>query len=104
MRKNALAVGLTAAGLLGCGAKDRVSVSDYDTSCTVDADCVLIRVGACSEHCGLPMDYVTINVRDEERWRRDYDALDCGRGDWNCAAPPAPAALVCDGGTCAMQY
>jgi hypothetical protein len=88
--------------MLGCG-RDEIRASDYETSCTGDADCMLIQVGECTHKCGWAYDYAAINISDAESYQSHRDEIDCGRGSANCMVPPRPSGAVCTDGICATD-
>jgi hypothetical protein len=78
--------------LAGCGSD--IDANDYDRSCTLDEDCMVIFVG---DTCGCSCDTSAINVSDRDAYLDDSDPgptcdIQCGA----CAA----AEAVCAQGVC----
>lgn len=99
MKNAAFAILVLGALLSGCDTS--VDVTDYDQSCSVDADCVVVLVGSL---CSCACTYDAIAQRDLGQYQEDATAANdnCSTND-TCFAPcepPGPAA--CTGGKCTV--
>ncbi|MER2561387.1 MAG: hypothetical protein ABTQ32_11725 [Myxococcaceae bacterium] len=83
-----------------------LQLSDYSKSCTVDADCAAVYVGALCQVCGGCQN-AAINVSDLAK--RDADASEASRscpprqGPQPACAPCQARTATCDAGTCALK-
>jgi hypothetical protein len=91
---------LLAALLLGaCGSSPQMIVaSNYDQTCTVDADCSVIYVG---EVCGCGCTHDAINMKDYARYLVDYRDRDC-HPKVVCGVC-ASVSAYCNAGKCATK-
>ncbi len=100
--KYAVAVALM---LTSCGGDDRgIRASDYDGTCNVAGDCTVIQVGSCSEACGSPTTYASINSKDAARAQQDLKALDCPAGTATCNPGEPPTGVSCTNDQCGLTY
>lgn len=88
----ALAAPLAAAA---CTGTTIVDVTEYDQSCTKDADCVVVKDGDIC--CGCPD--AAINVSELERYQDDLGTCDA-QCDIGCVGDPI---AVCSAGKCGVQ-
>lgn len=82
-------------GAIACDDTTVVDVKDYDQTCEVDADCVMVKNGAAC--CGCPN--ASINEKDVVRYQEDQGTCDefC---DVVCVNN---VAAVCVDGTCGTE-
>jgi hypothetical protein len=86
--------------LPGCGITT-VSLSDYNTSCSVDTDCMAVAVG---EVCGCACANAAINRSDSSRYLSDFSAARSHCSGPECRADCAAPKLSCSAGTCKLSY
>src|SRR5260370_6356561 len=101
--------GTTGSATSGDGMCKIVQPSNYDQSCTVDTDCVLVGAGttSCSPDCRC-LGMATVNARAQAQYDKDlkqalalagHDVVACG-----CLRPPPPATIAhCHGATCQLD-
>jgi hypothetical protein len=89
---------------IGCGGSIRAR--DYDQTCEIDADCVVINDG---EKCAIERcscGNASINAQDLERFDADLAALVCipvpRLDNAECLCAPA-AEPICSAGSCALS-
>jgi hypothetical protein len=64
---------IVVAFVIACGASD-IEASDYDQSCTVSEDCVLVaELSASGSECSVGCPRAAINKRAESRYKADFD-------------------------------
>ena len=99
-RKIVFVTVMAALFLLGCDGGNAgepfITIDDYDTSCSVDVDCVKIHLGGV---CDCECDSGAINKSDEEKYFADRGNPDC---DVMCG-PCGPIEAYCGAGTCAIR-
>lgn len=78
-----------------CDGVTVVDVTQYDQTCSVDADCVLVQDGDIC--CGCPD--AAINKGDLPRYQDDLGTCEAVC-DIGCVANPTP---FCDAGKCAVK-
>lgn len=94
----------TLAGLLdGNAASCTLHASDYDRSCSQDADCIAVGEGdVCSLSCVAVCPSTAINARDEARYRADFANTPIG----SCHVPICRCPCVgfprCHNGACEL--
>lgn len=101
-RSSWLALSLVALSVAAwaCSSEDEkktLSADDYDQTCSVDTDCVIVDIGACTCTC----DSATINVKDKPKFEQDRAQCDtggssCGMCPWMGSAVPYCNAGHCD--------
>lgn len=79
------------------GCSDVILASDFDQSCTADADCVTVLVGDICE-CGCESG--AINKRDLEKYREERGDISCST---SCEFCPEQDPAVCKAGVCSVQ-
>lgn len=84
----------------GCG-NTTVSLTDYNTSCTADADCMAVTVGSV---CGCSCGNAAINRTDAVRYHSDHTAARSHCSGPECLADCAAPKLSCSSGTCKLTY
>jgi hypothetical protein len=87
--------------LAACSGSEILSVSNYDTSCKQDSDCVAVFVGqyGC---CRCPN--AAIDASDEAQYQADVAAAASQYGVCDVACPACPDAVVaaCVAGKCGV--
>jgi hypothetical protein len=85
--------------LIAC-ASTTIRAADYDQSCASDRDCVVVFEG---DLCSMCCNDGAINIREEQRYRRDRERAKkaCGEQIIQCA-PCGPAPVTCQRGRCAV--
>ncbi len=73
-----------------------ISPADYDQTCDLDEDCMLIFAG---DPCSCSCDYAAINVADKDEYFDDLPDGDC---DIQCGACEGVEAF-CDAGQCGVR-
>lgn len=86
--------------LSGCGSTT-VNLSDYNTSCTVDADCMAVTVG---DVCGCSCGNAAINRSDAARYRSDYSLARSHCTGPECLADCIVPKVTCSTGICKHSY
>jgi hypothetical protein len=97
-----LALSLGALMILSqCGGKDSISLSDYNTRCRVDSDCVVISTGS---HCPCAnCGDAAINRADYGKYQEDSAKIDDNCTEKaHCADCPGPPPAYCSAGVCAL--
>ena len=90
--------------LAGCPRGEPRDPADYDRSCTVNSDCVLVFERSCPCECDCRSPLGAVNVNEEERFNKDEEARPCPQRlpgtcvQCDCAFEPHEARCV--GGTC----
>lgn len=89
-----------AALALACSSDDdrkkALSADDYDQTCSVDTDCVIVDIGACECSC----DHAAINVKDKPKFEQDL--AQCDTGGSSCGMCPwmGDTIAFCNAGHC----
>jgi hypothetical protein len=92
-----LLVLLGAVSQLGCSSDDpkKLSAGDYDQTCSENADCVIVDIGACECSC----ETAVINVKDKAKFDQDLSQCEpsgeCGMCPWMNSA-----VAYCNAGHC----
>lgn len=96
--------------VLGAACNPRLSAKDYQQTCAMDAECVVISEGEFCKPCGAVFTAAAINVADLPRYERERDAIaksGCPPrlGPLPPCAPPQPVPTVelravCNAGAC----
>ena len=75
-----------------------MTVTNYDTTCSEDSDCVAVYQGVVCQACLCPN--AAVNRKDLENYSKDLEkaGTDCTRDDIECA-PCAPQVAGCDAKT-----
>jgi hypothetical protein len=89
-----LVLGLVAGG---CSRSSIIRASDYDQSCSVDADCMVLYTG---DFCGCGCSTDGINVSERDQVQQDRAAISCGHGGAPQCGPCPGAEAYCDVGRC----
>jgi hypothetical protein len=90
-------LGAVEAGVTG-GSSCGISASNYDQSCTTDADCVAVYQGeVCSTECSCPN--AVINQRALAQYWTDFSKEDHKANVCDCALSPTPR---CMGSICSL--
>jgi hypothetical protein len=93
--------------VLGCGAdqvcdavgEPKLSLADYDQSCHVAIDCVIVSdLSTCSE-CALGCAFATLNQGSAQKYEADLENLGLVGKVCSCPPPPQPC---CIGGMCRL--
>ena len=92
---------LSLAAAFGAAACDKtISLSDFDTSCKTDSDCIPAYVGAAV--C-CPSPNAAINVSDQAKYEAELDALEEGGSCHVGCFAGQPEIAFCHAGTCAIE-
>ena len=83
--------------LASAGCDTEIAVTDYDTTCSVDADCVAVTIG---DLCKCSCEAGAINKKDQASYDEDRLTIACAAV---CSPCPPYADPVCRGGICSMQ-
>jgi hypothetical protein len=79
----------------------RISVSSYSQTCTVDSDCVAIGVGDPCHPCDiLCRDNAAINKSSLTEYTKDIAASPALGNGATCACAPTSLSVCCNAGTC----
>jgi hypothetical protein len=85
--------------LAGCNSTT-ISLSDFDTSCVHDQDCVVVTVG---EICGCACGNAAINVKDLAAWQAEADAKGAHCDTKSKCECPVSGTATCVAGRCAFK-
>jgi len=86
-----------------CNTTPKVSItaSQFDQSCDVDADCMLISTGQVCSTCNCAR--AAINVSDAQAYQQAVGDVDCNPGPEACDCAP-PDEAWCNDSTCDVRF
>lgn len=96
---------LLAFALGACSPTITLRAEDYDRTCAVDADCVLVQVGEVCNSDGMVCgcNFGAVSEKGREQHRRDFEQTWCSVERKQCAPCPPGPVPYCDEGTCALR-
>jgi hypothetical protein len=89
--------------LSACSGKDEILLSDYNTNCATDAECVAIQIGkyvGCA--CGYSCTWGAVNRADYPTYKDDVANIKCKSYESVCAGCVQTPTAYCTAGTCVV--
>ncbi|MCC6899772.1 MAG: hypothetical protein IT377_12405 [Polyangiaceae bacterium] len=85
-------------GISACSSDEKrtLDASDYDQTCSVDSDCVIIDIGACECSCSTAV----INAKDQAKFQHDLEQCDTGGNECGMCLWMGSSVPYCNGGQC----
>lgn len=84
--------------ITAAGCDTEITAEEFDTSCTADADCVVITVG---DVCKCGCEAGAINKKDHETYKEERLKIACSAVCEECTGLPEEG--VCRTGICSVQ-
>lgn len=97
-------VGAVIALLIACGVEN-VKASDYDQSCKVAGDCVLVDelTGTADNHCSVSCTKGVINKNAKEKYDKEYADEEKECTDIQRPQCASPSVALCTAGKCTVS-
>ncbi len=91
--------------LVGCSPTVTLKANDYDRTCSVDSDCVLVQVGEVCNSDGMvcSCNFGAVSKQGQEQHRADFEDTWCAFERKQCAPCPPGPEPICAGGSCTLR-